>query len=496
MDWALELIESLDLGEEALLYDSDPTAVAEALAASCEEFQIEPNDVQELQSLADEKEVQGRFGKHVEALSNALPTIGVPLVTQAIKTAPQSGHDNPGSSASTEAHPTIAQRNKKTVRVEDERQVSMTQCPCGASYPYLTWKCPTCRGMDPMGALWKNHSGSILEALRAQITDPLMPSEAYGICGALAEIQKGIGAVLVNSGVGEKLEEIDNASPEDAAQALVGLMESMEKVSYYLRRERIDTLRARMESEVPSMGKVIRTAADHYCKEFSLYEKPWEYPESMEVELTQNLTNIWRPSLRRFGRELTNAFLKASLAQARFKNTWLKSKEGMSDLRKAWIFGKAVKTGGASLIYDSVNAILKNKRDKDKFLEEFKQLQNDLIALVSRSYIIRDGIETAKREHRQLLNSIGKRYASDLIFSLADVYGPKEPSEQEAIANKVALVSGIGGWKRERYGERGPQLIKRRQRIFAADLVLILIVVTYLVILLLQALNVIDVLPW
>jgi hypothetical protein len=72
MDWALELIESLDLGEEALLLDSDPTAVAEALAASCEEFQIEPNDVQELQSLADEKGIQARFGKSVEALSKGL----------------------------------------------------------------------------------------------------------------------------------------------------------------------------------------------------------------------------------------------------------------------------------------------------------------------------------------------------------------------------------------------------------------------------------------
>ncbi|NCF86877.1 MAG: hypothetical protein GWQ05_16125 [Verrucomicrobiaceae bacterium] len=95
-----------------------------------------------------------------------------------------------------------------------------------------------------------------------------------------------------------------------------------------------------------------------------------------------------------------------------------------------------------------------------------------------------------------MLNSIGKRYTSDLIFSLADIYGSKDPAEQEAIAGKVAAMSGVESWTPKRLQERESQAIKRRRMVFATDLVLILIAVTCLVLLLLQALNVIDVLPW
>jgi hypothetical protein len=68
-------------------------------------------------------------------------------------------------------------------------------------------------------------------------------------------------------------------------------------------------------------------------------------------------------------------------------------------------------------------------------------------------------------------------------------------------------MSGVESWTPKRLQERGSQAlkrlqeresqaIKRRRMVFATDLVLILIAVTCLVLLLLQALNVIDVSPW
>ncbi len=345
----------------------------------------------------------------------------------------------------------------------NEKAVSMTRCACGANYSFLSVDCSSCNGNDPIGFLWTNNDTQILEHLEEQIVQGCC-STPMGLYSVLDQIQKGLSETVKNANDSGRLGNLEGLQEHEVARKMLDFFDPVFKVPY-LKAQQIEAVKQAARREGMLVSETLGTEAKRFCSELGveLAGEAWVPTPGFNEHLAQRLTSIWSEPLTELGQDASACFLKAAAAYYPVRLNWEKQSmpehEGVKVARWAWRGFKAFKTMGVSLAFEIGKSLMKSNKQQEQF-DRFKSSLNDLLSQCDR---LQQRIERAKDYHQKLLSKLGNKLTYHTVFSVADYYGPLEPSNQDRLANRVATFTGVADWKTAKFKERGIKAARKRK---------------------------------
>ncbi|HEY5892950.1 MAG TPA: hypothetical protein VIT91_06930 [Chthoniobacterales bacterium] len=329
---------------------------------------------------------------------------------------------------------------------------SVIECPCGAQYRFLTAKCPTCGGTDPVGALLLLHGASILEAIRDRVHTDLASNSPLHQSLRAARGSFAGAAIAAASSTMRPQETDDGAT---VARKLLSYYESVFRLGC-LNDETITALKISPGRETSRItGTLRRTALDIRRQWKSDCSTAWDSAETFTTRCRAEFFKAAHPALRETG-HTAQQMVRAAAQFGPFHREFSKRVAENEDpfvnfLKGAWSVFKAVKTMGISLLVRGAMMLLKDKKFQERF-ERFSSAFDEAVGSCAKAQKV---IDQALQSHRKVLGRVAKGMSYHLLAVFAEDYAAASPDEQEWLADKLAKIGRVSRLKRRSLQARG-----------------------------------------
>lgn len=334
-------------------------------------------------------------------------------------------------------------------------------CPCGATYPVGSKRCPSCYGDDPLGYAISACGGdlpALLSATMVSLTDPVQD---------YPEIQKLASSLQGFLKRASEPPEADVSKKPDKATAKLLL-------AYFRKLFSLPKVSAGSFSALSKLREAKYLAIVMDCASRSgAIRKYWNpsslgawAPESAFQQATiSRLGDAWEKPLQ----DLREAFMKIFATAALFKpverpiravadrgllgNLW------HAVVRPALTLVGAYSTWGVSLAVKGCFAYIKS----EKAHKQFALFSEALSAAIVASQAALDSVRVARESEIRLRNQISNALGIHLQNLLFADYAYASPTQQTNLS--ISLLSGlkIDASGMSQLKKRGPETLKRRR---------------------------------